>query len=190
MAVGIAATKGRSSHGGWKGERRLPLPPQAPSKVISECERAEDGVQQIVVHADFIRIQRRIAGLETVVNVPTQSYRGITLRTSDREGDFEIALVHLDPSLELVLARTRDDSDIIALWRRFAATLDLPLLVEDRDGRLQAVENTTTCGPFERRNGSALKGRRPRFLNCRRVGNPGPHPAYHGEQILSQPAGA
>jgi Family of unknown function (DUF6101) len=181
MAVGIAASSGKKRRAGWKNERRAVMPPSAPSEVLSNCQKSENGVQHIAVDREWIRISRRIAGLETWVNVPTPSYRGVTLRSADKCGQYEIVLLHMDPSLELVLSREKDDSDIIALWRRFAATLDLPLLVEDSEGRLQTVSDGIAAGPFERRNGSALKGRRPRFLSRRRVGNMSHKLIHRGE---------
>jgi hypothetical protein len=185
MAVGIAVSQGNKRRARWEGERRSLSIPAAPSEVTSHWQKSEDGVQRIAVDRELIRISRRIAGLETWVNVPTLSYRGVTLRSSNdalqKTGQLEIVLLHIDPSLELVLSRTSDDSDIIALWRRFAATLDLPLLIEDSDGRLQSVSEGLSCGPYERRNGSSLKARCPRFLSRRRMGRMGKQPIHHGE---------
>ena len=177
MAIGFAASKEKKYRSGKMSERRLLAPVLAPSEALAHCKKSEDGLQRIAVDRDLIRISRRIAGLETWVNVPTTSYRGVTLRSTqqseqyERTDQYEIVLLHMDPSLELVLSRTDDDSDIIALWRRFAAGLGLPLLIEDSEGRLQTVSEGMATGPYERRHGSPLKGRRPRFLNRRRVGN-------------------
>jgi Family of unknown function (DUF6101) len=136
----------------------------APQEVTSACLRAEDGLKRIEISADWICIRRRIAGLETWVNVPTQSYRGVNLRSVAEGGLFEIVLLHLDASLEIVLTRTADDTDVIALWRGYARTLALPLLVEDNHGRLRPLEDHSVLNPFPRRHGSPLKNRRPRFL--------------------------
>jgi Family of unknown function (DUF6101) len=136
----------------------------APQAVTSACLRAEDGLKRVEIGAEWICIRRRIAGLETWVNVPTQSYRGVNLRSEAESGLFEIVLLHMDASLEIVLTRTADDTDVIALWRDYARTLALPLLVEDAQGRLQPMEDHSVLTPFPRRFGSPLKNRRPRFL--------------------------
>jgi Family of unknown function (DUF6101) len=146
-----------------KAKKSLP----AQQQVTSACLRAEDGLKRVEISADWICIRRRIAGLETRVNVPTQSYRGVNLRSIAEGGLFEIVLLHMDASLEIVLTRTADDTDVIALWRDYARTLALPLLVEDNHGRLQPLEDHARLNPFPRRHGSPLKNRRPRFLACR-----------------------
>jgi Family of unknown function (DUF6101) len=171
MAIGFAASRDKKCRSGKMSERRALAPVLAPAEALAHYDKSEDGLQRIIVDRELIRISRRIAGLETWVNVPTISYRGVTLRSAQQSEQFEIVLLHMDPSLELVLSRTKDDSDIIALWRRFADGLGLPLLIEDKDGRLQTVSDGMATGPYERRLGSPLKGRRPRFLNRRRVGN-------------------
>ena len=144
----------------------------APQDVTSACLRAEDGLKRVEISADWICIRRRIAGLETRVNVPTQSYRGVNLRAIAEAGLFEIVLLHMDASLEIVLTRTADDTDVSALWRDYSRTLALPLLVEDNQGRLQPMEDHGHRSPFPRRLGSPLKNRRPRFLACRTVAIP------------------
>lgn len=140
-----------------------------PQEVTSACLRAEDGLKRVEISAEWICIRRRIAGLETWVNVPTQSYRGVNLRSVAESGLFEILLLHMDASLEIVLTRTADDTDVIALWRDYARTLALPLMVEDNHGRLQPLEDHGHLSPFPRRLGSPLKNRRPRFLARRSV---------------------
>jgi hypothetical protein len=118
-----------------------------------------------------IRIRRSIAGLDTSVTVPTQSYRGVTLRPG-RGGAFDIVLLHVDPSLDVMLASLPDDGDVIALWRHYARAASLPLLVEDVEGRLQALDDAPRTQPCGRRRGSAMRRRRPRFLACRSMGHP------------------
>ena len=143
---------------------------RAPQHVTIACGRSEDGVKRVEISSEWICIRRRIAGLDTWVNVPTASYRGVSLRAIAEGGLFEIAMLHMDSSLEVVLARTADDTDVIALWREYARLLDLPLLAEDSHGRLQPIAGQEGAGPFARRSGSPLKNRRPRFLARRRTG--------------------
>jgi hypothetical protein len=120
--------------------------------------------------------------METWVNVPTASYRGVNLRAVAEGGLFEIVLVHMDPSLEIVLTRTADDTDVIALWRSYGQKLTLPLLVEDAQGRLQPMEGYAQTGPFSRRHGSPLKNRRPRFLAQRKTNLPSKPTVYRAGQ--------
>lgn len=139
---------------------------------------AAEGRRSVEIGSEWITIRRDISGIEARVNVPTQSYRGVALRAAG--GGFEIALAHMDGSLEVVIARMADDADLIARWRGYGRMLSLPLLAEDERGRLQAMEATGADGPFPRRRGSPLKNRRARFLANRKVGAAaavGLHPA-------------
>jgi hypothetical protein len=130
-----------------------------------------DGVEgrRIEIRDGVIRVCRRIAGVEAWVNAPVASYRGVTLRVSSAFS-YEIALLHVDPALDLVLARAPDDRDVIALWRRYGRMTGLPLLVEDSAGRLQPMEDKAAPVASGRRAGSSLRHRRPRFLARREAG--------------------
>ncbi len=133
-----------------------------------------DGLHKDGVHVDgeWVTIRRRIAGLSTQINVPTSSYRGVTLRSAAPSAGFEIALLHIDPSLDVILTACVDDTDLIATWRRYARDLGLPLLVADREGRLQPLQEAAGCACIARRSGSPLRHRRPRFLSRRQIGCP------------------
>jgi Family of unknown function (DUF6101) len=175
--------RARDVNRGAQMARRLDQDRTTPQQVITSCARSEDGVKRVEIGAEWICIRRRIAGLETWVNVPTLSYRGVTLRAATG-GLFEIALLHVDPSLDLVLARATDDTDVIALWRSYGRILALPLLAEDRDGRLQPMEEDTPVHCTKRRLGSALRRRRPRFLARRFVGRQGEASIHRGEREM------
>jgi hypothetical protein len=122
--------------------------------------------------------------MDTVVNVPTASYRGVSLRASGARSSYEIVLMHVDPSLDVVLARMGDDAEVIARWRGFGCMLELPLLVEDEEGRLQLIDDSQPFASSSRRGGSALKDRRPRFLARRRVGETDSRPVHSGEREM------
>jgi hypothetical protein len=141
----------------------------AGSEAVTACEKAEDGVQRIRIKEDRVEVSRRIGGIDTLLSVPTESFKGVTLRNGEGSG-FEISLLHIDPCMTLPLYRAADDRDIIAIWRRYARTLGLPLLVEDNEGRLQSISEESPRLPFDRRGGSPLKNRRPRFLSRRAMG--------------------
>jgi hypothetical protein len=118
---------------------------------------------------EHVLIKRRIAGIDARVRVNVQSYRGVTLVAAHTEQGlrFRIELVHRDPELTVILHEAPDDETLIALWRRQAADLGLPLLVEGPDGRTFPM--APQLGPFPRRFGHALSRRRPRFLARRQT---------------------
>ena len=187
MALGLSIAQEGQKAGRSRSSRNAAenMPCTRPlEEVTSACNRMQESVRRVELSSEWICIWRHIGGLETRVNVPTQSYRGVNLRANPTSDLFEIVLLHMDPSLEIVLARTSDDTDIIALWRDHARTLCLPLLVEDQQGRLQPVEDASSTHPFARRYGSPLKNRRPRFLSRRHIGLAGEMPQHRGEQEL------
>jgi hypothetical protein len=127
-------------------------------------------MQRIAFNREWVTIGRRIAGLETSVNVPTRSYRGVALQAFG-EGGFRIMMRHVDPGLDVALAEAPDDAEVIADWRRFGDLMGLPLLVEDTQGRVREVPDGRAVMPAARRYGSPLKNRRPRFLAMRLPGS-------------------
>jgi hypothetical protein len=151
-----------------------------PRPATAAGARPDQSFGRVEIGPDWICIRRTIAGLEAQVNVPTPSYRGVALRAVD-DGGFEVVLLHADASLDIVLSRRPDDTDVIALWRDFGRRTNLRLLVEDADGRLQPVQDAPVAASRWRRYGSALKDRRPRFLARRASGRPEPMPVHCGE---------
>jgi hypothetical protein len=140
---------------------------------VSCADGRYEGVERrVALSPQYVAIERRVVGIAMHVNVPTVSYRGVVLRAMQADGatggGYEIILSHDERSLEVRLHATEDDSDVIALWRSYGARLALPLLLEDREGRLQPVERLS--GQTDRRHGSAVRGRRPRFLVRRQPG--------------------
>jgi hypothetical protein len=145
-----------------------------PFALLCADTRSEDGWRHVSLDHEFVRIDRQVAGLTMTVNVPTFSYRGIVLRAcrqpEEASARYQIELCHDDHQLCAVLHEATDDQDVIALWRAYGRRLSLRLLVEDREGRLQPVEGLVTGHASERRMGSAVRGRRPRFLVKRQPG--------------------
>jgi hypothetical protein len=152
------------------GQARMMMSMQTHAHVTA-CGRAEDGMQHVALGREVVTVGRRIAGLATTVNIPTQSFRGVALQAA-RDGSFAITLLHVDPALSVLLSHAPDDADIIAVWRRFGQVTGLALLVEDADGRLQAMTEERPWPPKPRRRGSPLRARRPRFLARRATGRP------------------
>jgi hypothetical protein len=146
---------------------------EACGAMTARCERSEDGVLRLAFGRDFVTFVRRIAGLDMCVNVPTQSFRGVALQSLP-DARFRIMLRHADPGLDVMLAEAEDDSDVIADWRLCGRIAGLPLLVEDAEGRVRALEPEPAQPAVQRRYGSPLKARRPRFLARRSMGSDAP----------------
>lgn len=85
-------------------------------------------------------------------------------RDQRRQAVYAIRLVDPEGRPGRLLAATHEGSEIVAIWRALAETLDLPLALRDRWGRLHPVTIRLGTASFPRRRGSALSGRRPRFL--------------------------
>jgi hypothetical protein len=171
MAAPVLATMGVDEHFAAAVSERAAL--DLRFELACPDARSEDGQRRVALSSETICIERRVVGIAMHVNVPTFSYRGVVLRAyrpAEAPTDhFEIRLSHEDASLEVILKRTDDDRDVIALWRAYAGRLSLPLLVEDREGRLLPVERLASSAA-DRRHGSAVRGRRPRFLVRRQPG--------------------
>lgn len=73
-----------------------------------------------------------------------------------------------DGSLGAALMTTRSDTEIIALWRGLGRDFNLPLYLRDRAGAMTPVAPRIAEAGFPRSRGSALAGRRPRFLTRRK----------------------
>jgi hypothetical protein len=106
--------------------------------------------------------------------------RGLVL-SAERGGDGTPALAirALDRQglLGAPLLVTRSDREIIALWRGFGRDFNLPLFLREPGGAMTPVAPPARI--FARSRGSALAGRRPRFL-VRRKGPAGIIPAIAG----------
>ena len=63
------------------------------------------------------------------VSVPLASYRGVAVRIDEiDDGALAVVLEHPDPALSLTLERHAEADPLVAGWRRWAATLNCPLL--------------------------------------------------------------
>lgn len=107
------------------------------------------------------RFSASLAGACGVVLAAEPDPDGMTLVT--------IRLLIADGTLSDPLHATPDPGDVIALWRGFGRELNLPLYLRDGSGVMTPV--TPLAGEFvyARRYGSALTGRRSRFLTRRQV---------------------
>ncbi|MGL5446143.1 MAG: DUF6101 family protein [Rhabdaerophilum sp.] len=75
--------------------------------------------------------------------------------------------VMADGSLGQSLHVAQDGTDIIAIWRAFGQSLNLPLFAVAADGSLEVFAMPMNAVGFPRRGGSPLSSRRTRFARKR-----------------------
>jgi len=137
--------------------------------------RAEGGRRRIEVSAERVVIARRVDGVEMRLALEPKQYRGVGLCVLVAEATdflYSVRLVHADPELGVTLAECGEEPDARALWRRWAAALGLPRLIERADGEFEIDRTPPEDQPFERRRGRATLRRRNRFLARRKMGRP------------------
>lgn len=118
---------------------------------------------------------------------------GVLLAQSDVPGDFyDIHLCYADGRPMQILYSAQDDAAVVALWRRTALDLGLPLMVQRQDGSvLQPYEH---CGPVAmglfryRRRTALLRNRRPRFLQRRKTTCLPDRPVVHRNREMTSQA--
>ncbi len=80
-----------------------------------------------------------------------------------------IRTIFRDGRLGQALHVASHDGEVIALWRGLGRDFDLPLYLRDCGGVMTPVTPPRIAAAAPRRFGSALSGRRPRFLTRRKV---------------------
>jgi hypothetical protein len=89
---------------------------------------------------------------------------------------FEVSIVFDEGRTPTPILFAADDTDVVARWRRYAADLGLPLIIEDAEGVQHAPwgqMGRVRLGSVRiRRRSAHLAQRRPRFLTRRRMGLP------------------
>ncbi len=155
-----------------------PDPARLPLQFTGPDAAADGGARAITLEPDRVVMARRISDVAMRINLPLSDYRGVAIRLApggtEDEDRFTVILSHRNRGLEVPLYEADDDLDVIAEWRRWGATLGLPLLMEGLDGRLvveeEKIGEVEVARPRPRRIRSYLKSRRPRFLQRRRGG--------------------
>ncbi len=135
--------------------------------------RAEGARRRVEVSPERIVISRRVDGVDMRVALEPKRYQGVALTVLIAEATdflYQVRLVHADPDLGVTLADCGDEDAARALWRRWAAALALPRLVERADGEFEIDRTPSPDAPFERRRGRATLKRRNRFLARRKMG--------------------
>ncbi len=171
-------------------------PARLPLNFNSPDSAADGGQRAVTLDTDRIVMARRISDVAMKINLPLTAYRGVAIRivpgAAEDQDRIAVVLSHTDPGLEVSLFEAADDSEVIAEWRKWGATLGLPLVMEGLDGRSIVAESrlgdVAVSRPRPRRARSFLKSRRPRFLTRRRTGTPSLVPFVHfGEREIIAP---
>jgi hypothetical protein len=152
-------------------------PAALPARFLSP-DTASGAERSVMLDTERVVMARRLGKLAMNIELPVQLYRGVSLRivpgASEAEDRMQVVLIHPDRALDLTLFEAEDDADIIAEWRLWAATLNLPLLIEGLDGHAVATENRfgglVVADARARRRHAFLKDRSTRFASRRRAG--------------------
>lgn len=87
---------------------------------------------------------------------------------------FEVSIVFDEGRTPTPILFAADDTDVVARWRRYAADLGLPLVIQDAEGVQHApwgqIGRVRLGSVRIRRRSAHLAQRRPRFLTRRRMG--------------------
>jgi hypothetical protein len=137
--------------------------------------RAEGQRRFVEVTRHHVAIARRVDGVDMRLRLSPRAYRGVALTVLCAEATdflYQVQLIHSDPDLNVTLAQSGEEPDARAHWRRWAAALGLPRLVERAEGEFEIDRSPAAAAVFERRRGRATLRRRTRFLARRKMGQP------------------
>ncbi|MHB2167011.1 DUF6101 family protein [Alsobacter sp. R-9] len=156
----------RSGERGRNADRRGRMPPAVRTTVGVREAPAFSGLSGAWAGYDPLAARRSVArGALGVV---------LSRRAGTGQDYFEVAIAFPGEQTATPIHVAADDSDVIARWRRYAEDLGLPLLIEDRDGRVvapwQHIGLVQLGAVRIRRRTATLAARRPRFLMRRRPG--------------------
>lgn len=141
---------------------------------------ADGGERRILLDRGEVMVARQVKRTAMNLRLPMNSFRGVAVRLlpgmEDSADRIAIILAHRDRALDVTLYEADHDADVVAEWQQWAATLGLPLLIEELDGRLSEpyarLGQVKLGTPRPRRRRSFL-ARRPRFLMRRKSGQLG-----------------
>jgi len=127
-----------------------------------------------------VRRQLQNSGVAVKIKVPVEEYVGVAVSTHITEDGVlssAIELVHGDPDLNYRVFEETGNGNVVAEWQNWGKKLRLPLFIRSGDGSLvpysQQVDGVALGEKTSRRKLAAVAGRRPRFLNRRKPGQPG-----------------
>ena len=143
-----------------------------------------------------------LAGVTMIDGATMSRCKGIAVRfahgdligSDDRhnsgDSEFELVLVQEGGGQGIVIGRFGEE-DIVAVWRSFAESSGLPLVLERCDGTLgqpyQQIGRLRVGQVRQRRRHGLLAGRRPRFLVRRKTARLPERPIVHrGREIVGR----
>lgn len=141
------AHTGRRWNGGEIDADPFVLPQRVTIPASEWWARAFGFIRYAVIYRDAVKATDSSPILGPFVwSEPISAYRGVALCVARRPGRgtkpaILVELLHAhDPRRSVVLHASFDGADVAARWRSWGRVLGLPLIVEDREGRLRDAE--------------------------------------------------
>lgn len=178
----------------WAG-RNMRLDPFRLPQAVSYAAHDAFGEVAFTITERGVTMKRQLEKSCLPLNfaLPPRAFEGVAARAmEDEAGDVTVTLelLHHDPMLCVPLLVADDLADVAADWRAWAEAYQLPMLLIEADGVARTLEESLgqvkTAPPCDRRQGSAARPRRPRFLARRKVGNLGLRLIVGGEEIIAR----
>jgi hypothetical protein len=164
-----------------------------PVRFAAPDAAADGGERRVTLESGRVLVDRVLRSVVMRIAVPLSTFSGVAVRVAPGETPaadrVEIVLAHRDRALDVPLAEGPHDVDGLAEWRSWGRALQLPLLIEELDGRRMtpyAQIGALEIGrPRARRRYALLKGRRTRFQAKRRTGELTPEtPVFRCEREI------
>ena len=140
---------------------------------------ANDNGPRDPVKTVTVRKQLEQSGVAIKIKVPVTEFFGVAVATSITEEGMltsAIELVHPDSELNYKVFEEEGNHNVVAEWQNWGKKLRLPLFIKAGDGAYmpysQQVDGVAVGHTQSRRKLVAEAGRRPRFLNRRKPGQP------------------
>lgn len=140
---------------------------------------ANDNGPKDPVKTVTVRRMLEQSGVAIKVKVPVTEFIGVAVATRISEDGVltsSIELVHSDGELNYRVFEEEGNHNVVAEWQNWGKKLRLPLFIKAGDGAYmpysQQVDGVAVGNTQSRRKLVAEAGRRPRFLNRRKPGQP------------------
>ncbi|WP_173931032.1 DUF6101 family protein [Chelativorans sp. Marseille-P2723] len=178
----------------WAG-RAMRLDPFHLPQAVSYASHDDFGEVMITIGRRGVRMRRVLdrAQIPVTFALPPAAFRGVAARAiEDEDGAVTITLelLHEDPKLSVPLLVAGNLDDVAGDWRAWADAYQLPMLLVEGDGVARTLEESLgqvkTSATHERRQGRAVRKRRPRFLARRKQGSLGLRVIVDGEEIIAR----
>ena len=156
-------------------------------------QTVDAGGRTFTLAQDGARVRTALTnGAPLSMAVPKRAYRGVAARAFENEDGsltVTLTLAHADPALCVPLAVVDTAEDAAADWHSWARRMNLPMMVEEADGRLVTVKDAgilTAARPAERRKRITTLKRRPNVLRRRKTGRVGPIEVLPAREIIAR----